>query len=221
MGTPQPVAASAKILTMAHENGSGPEVADRSELAVRAELLAELDAAVERLLAAAAASVSDDGLVDGSWTARDVVGHVTFWHESFARNVDDLVHARRPTPLRGRLSDLNERGVAEARTLPLDKTVDRLRAAHATIHASILSPSLGLIPYRVGSRSYTPDEHLAVVRDHIRVHARSLERTSNPAAGRPRALSATLSPVPGAVAAEIEDVVELSGPAPGPPTSAG
>jgi len=41
MGTPQPVAASAKILTMAHEIGSGPEVADRSELAVRAELLAE------------------------------------------------------------------------------------------------------------------------------------------------------------------------------------
>jgi hypothetical protein len=195
MGTPQPVAASAKILTMAHEIGSGPEVVDRSELAVRAELLAELDSAVEQLLAAAA-NVSDDVPVDGSWTVRDVVGHVTFWHESFARNVDDLVHARRPTPLRGRLSDLNERGVAEARTLPLDKTVDRLRAAHATIHASILSPSLGLIPYRVGSRSYTPDEHLAVVRDHIRAHARSLERTSNP--GRRQTTRAVRDVEPGA-----------------------
>ena len=100
---------------MAHKIGSGPEVADRTELAVRAELLDELDSAVERLLAAAAANVSDDVLVDGSWAVRDVVAHVTFWHESFARNVDDLVHARRPTPLRGRLSDLNERGVAQAR----------------------------------------------------------------------------------------------------------
>jgi hypothetical protein len=168
---------------MAHENGSGPEVANRSELAVRAELLAELDAAVERLLAAAA-NVSDDGLVDASWTVRDVVGHVTFWHESFARNVNDLVHGRRPTPLRGRLSDLNERGVAEARAVPPDTNVDRLRAAHATIRASIMSPTLGLIPYRVGSRPYTPGEHLEVVRDHIRAHARSLERASDPSRRR-------------------------------------
>lgn len=165
------------IPPMAHENSSGSEIADRSEPGVPAELLAELDLAVERLLAATA-GVSEDVLVDGSWAVRDVVAHVTFWHESFARNVDDLVHARRPTPLRGRLADLNERGVAEASSVPLDTIVDRFRAAHATIRASIVSPTLGLIPYRVGSRSYTPIEHLQVVRDHIRGHARSLERAS-------------------------------------------
>jgi hypothetical protein len=81
---------------MAPDDGSGSEVADRSEMAARAELLAELDSAVERLLAAAAATVSDDVLVDGSWTVRDVVGHVSFWHARFARNLDDLVHGRRP-----------------------------------------------------------------------------------------------------------------------------
>ncbi len=63
--------------------------------------------------------------------------------------------------------------------MPLDTIVYRLRAAHATIRASIVSPTLGLIPYRVGSRSYTPSEHLEVVRDHIRAHARSLERASD------------------------------------------
>jgi hypothetical protein len=165
---------------MAHENGSSSEVADRSELAVRTALLAELDSAVERLLTAAAANASADVLVDDVWAVRDVVGHVTFWHESFARNVDDLAHGRRPTPLRGRLSDLNEQGVAEARTVPLDTIVARLRAAHTTVGASILSPTLGLIPYRVGSRPYTPNEHLEVVRDHIRTHAHSLERASDP-----------------------------------------
>jgi hypothetical protein len=171
------------ILAMTHENGIAGVVGGPSESAVRAELLAELDSAVERLLAAAAGA-PDDALVDDSWTVHDVVGHVTFWHESFARNVDDLVHARRPTPLRGRLSDLNERGVAEARTVPLDAVIDRLRAAHATIRASILSPALGLIPYRVGSRPYTPGEHLQVVRDHVLAHARSLERVADPSRGR-------------------------------------
>jgi hypothetical protein len=103
------------ILPMAHRTGSRAGHADDAELAARAALLTGLDSAVEQLLAAAA-NPPADALVDDSWAVRDVVGHVTFWHESFARNVDDLVHGRRPTPLRGRLSDLNERGVAEART---------------------------------------------------------------------------------------------------------
>jgi hypothetical protein len=168
---------------MAHVAGSGPGITDRSEPDVRAGLLAEVDAAVERLLSAAGGA-PDDALVDGMWTVRDVVGHVTFWHESFARNVDDLVHGRRPTPLRGRLSDLNERGVAEARAVPLDAVIGRLRTAHATIRASILAPTLGLIPYRVGSRPYSPGEHLEVVRDHVLAHARSIERALDP--GRTR-----------------------------------
>lgn len=178
------------ILPMAHQTGSRAGGARGAELAARAALLAGLDSAVERLLAAAAANPSADA-VDDSWAVRDVVGHVTFWHESFARNVDDLVHGRRPTPLRGRLSDLNERGVAEARTLPPDVIVDRLRAAHATIRALVLSPSLGLIPYRVGSRPYAPDEHLEVVRDHILAHARSLEHVSDPG---PRRATRSIAP---------------------------
>jgi len=106
-------------------------------------------------------------------------GPPTLWHESFARNLDDLVQARRPSPLRGRLSELNERGVAEARTVSLDTLVERFRAAHATVRASIMSPTIGLTPYRVGSRPYSASEHVEVVRDHIRSHARSLERASD------------------------------------------
>jgi hypothetical protein len=126
-----------------------------------------------------------------TWAIRDVVGHVTFWHESFARNVDDLVHGRPPTPLRGRLADLNDRSVEDARAMPLGAVVDRFRAAHATVRDSILSPVLGLIPYRVGSRPYTPNEHLEVVRDHILTHAQSLERTSDP---RRRRTTRTIAP---------------------------
>jgi hypothetical protein len=179
-------------VVMAHviDSGSGPQ--DGPALDVRAGLAAELDAAVERLLTAAA-TTSPEVLVDGSWTVRDVVGHVTFWHESFARNVDDLVHGRRPTPLRGRLSDLNEQGVAEAGAVPLDTVIGRLRAAHATILAAIPSPTLGRIPYRVGSRPYTPDEHLRVVRDHVTAHARSIERACSPG---PVKVSSPASSVP-------------------------
>lgn len=165
---------------MASETDESPSGPARADLERRAALLGELESAVERLLAAVAAGPSADAPVSDAWSVRDVVGHVTFWHESFARNVDDLVHGRRPKPLRGRLTDLNERGVAEARNQPLDVVIGRLVAAQAMVGTAIMSPDLGLIPYRVGSRPYSPAEHLEIVRDHIRAHARGLERAWGP-----------------------------------------
>lgn len=161
---------------MADEAGTLPDSARHTALVERAALLADLEAAVERLLAAGAAHRSPDLSLGDAWTVRDVVGHLAFWHESFARNVDDLVHGRQPSPLRGRLADLNDRGVAEMRALPFGQVIGRLRAAQATIAAEILSPELGLVPYRVGSRAYSPADHLEIVRDHVIAHARQIER---------------------------------------------
>jgi hypothetical protein len=156
----------------------------------RVARLEQLDAAIERLICVFEAIPSPDQAVDDAWTARDVIGHLAFWHESFARNVDDLANDRVPTPLRGRLGDLNDRGVAEMRGRPVEEIVLRLLAAQAVVRAGILSPRLGLIPYRVGSRPYAPGEHLEVVRDHVAAHLRGLEsllrQESRTRPGRPR-----------------------------------
>ncbi len=148
----------------------------------RADRLAELEAILGELIAVAQRATSPTLLVDGEWTVHDVVAHIGFWQASFARNVDDLAAGRRPRPLRGRLADLNQRGVAEARPLPFDRVVADLRASQAVIRRRILEPSLGPIPYRVGSRAYLPDEHLDTVRDHVRGHLRVLERALDGAA---------------------------------------
>lgn len=58
-------------------------------------------------------------IYDG-WTAKDILGHIVFWHESFARNVRDIVNDTKPTPLKGKYSDLNQQCFDEMRT----KTVD-------------------------------------------------------------------------------------------------
>ncbi len=137
--------------------------------------LEQLDAAIERLICVFETLPSPDQALDDAWTARDVIGHLAFWHESFARNVDDLANGRVPTPLRGRLGDLNDRGVAEMRDRPIEEIVRRLLTAQALVREGILSPRLGLIAYRVGSRPYTPEEHLEVVRDHVAAHLRGLE----------------------------------------------
>ena len=95
-------------------------------------LLKRLDETVAHLIEVVRAASDPDTVVYEGWSAKDLLGHVTFWHESFARNVADLVHDRKPTPLKGRLSDLNQQGVADLRPCSLEEVIEPLRgrAAH-------------------------------------------------------------------------------------------
>ncbi len=138
-------------------------------------LLQHLNEAISQLLDFYQNVANLDIAVYEGWTAKDILGHITFWHESFARNVSDLVNDTKPTPLRGRFIDLNQRGVEEMRQYPLEKVLERLAIAHRTIQDDILNPKLTLIPYRKGSRDYTPEEHLDIVRGHIKEHLRGLK----------------------------------------------
>lgn len=113
------------------------------------------------------------------WTAKDVLCHLTFWHESFARNLHAVVHHQKPSPLKGTLAALNQQGVEVLRVNSVDTLVGRLLAAHAFIEAAILDPTIGLIPYRRGSRPYTADEHLEIVRAHIQRHTAHIHSARN------------------------------------------
>jgi len=143
------------------------------------EVLRErLNEIVKELIATCRALPDPDAPIYEGWSAKDVLGHVTFWHESFARNVADLVHDRPPTPLQGKLSDLNQQGVAELRPCSLAEVIGLLQAAQRSIQRNILNPKLILIPYRKGSRAYTPDEHLSIVIDHINAHLKAIRHAS-------------------------------------------
>jgi hypothetical protein len=141
----------------------------------KADLLHRLDETVARLIEVCRAVPDLDAAVYEGWSAKDILGHLTFWHESFARNVADLVHDRKPTPLKGKLSDLNQQGVDEMRPRSLAEVIGRLQAAQRIIHRHILDPKLTLIPYRKGSRDYTPEEYLGVVADHIQAHVKAIQ----------------------------------------------
>ncbi len=141
----------------------------------REALLQHLNEAISQLLDVCQNVANPDMAVYEGWTAKDILGHITFWHESFARNVNDLVNDIKPTPLKGKFIELNQRGVEEMRPYPLEKVIERLAIAHRIIQDNILNPKLTLIPYRKGSRDYTPEEHLDIVRGHIREHLRGLK----------------------------------------------
>lgn len=108
------------------------------------------------------------------WTAKDVLGHLTFWHESFARNLGDLAAGRSPSPLKGKLSEVNEQSVTSTRDVPVPALLKRLAKAQRIIRRDTRCAKVGLIPYRQGSRPYSRLEHLQVVHDHIGKHLRDL-----------------------------------------------
>ena len=144
----------------------------------REELLDRLNETVLQLVAGFQNVPNPDITVYEDWTAKDVLGHITFWHESFARNVSDLVEDIKPTPLRGKYSDLNKRCLDEMRALTVEDIVERLEAAHRVIQENILNAKLALIPYKKGSRDYTPEEHLDIVNEHIVEHLRAIRGAS-------------------------------------------
>jgi hypothetical protein len=144
----------------------------------RAELLQDLNETVTRLLDTYHALPDPNVEVYEFWSAGDVLAHLTFWHESFARNVDDLASARKPVPLKGRLSDLNQEGVDSMRHFSLHEVMHRFLSAQQVIRDNIFNPTLALIPYRMGSRDYTPEEHLEIVIGHIRQHLQDVRKAA-------------------------------------------
>jgi hypothetical protein len=140
----------------------------------RKVLLAQLNETIAKLLAVYQSMTDPDRMVYAEWTARDVLAHLTFWHESFARNVSDLVQGIKPTPLKGKFIDLNQQGVDEMRLHTLEQVMERLVVAHGIIQDNILNPRLMLIPYKKGSRDYSPEEHLDIVNEHIKEHLRDV-----------------------------------------------
>jgi hypothetical protein len=142
----------------------------------RLNLLSRLDNTIARLFTVYGGIEHPEMVVIGEWTAKDILGHIVFWHESFARNVYDIASNVKPTPLKGRLTDLNQQSVVEMQLYSTETLLLRLESAHLVIRQNIRNPGLELIPYRQGSRPYTPEEHLEIVDRHLSGHLNDIEK---------------------------------------------
>lgn len=144
----------------------------------REVLLKQLNETISQLFDVYKNMANPEIAVYEEWTAKDILMHIVFWHESFARNVRDIVNDIKPTPLKGKYSDLNQRCFDEMRTSTVEDISKRLEIAHCVIRENILNPKLVLIPYKKGSRDYTPDAHLDIVNEHIKDHLSDIRKAS-------------------------------------------
>lgn len=63
------------------------------------------------------------------WNAKDVLGHIIFWHESFARNISDLGKNIKLSPLKGKLSEVNKQSVKTTKNESVENLIKRLKEA--------------------------------------------------------------------------------------------
>lgn len=117
-----------------------------------------------------------DLMVYEFWSAKDILGHITFWHESFARNISDLGKGKTPNPLKGKLSEVNKLSVETTKTATIHELIERLKTAQRVIEEFINMESITSIPYKKGSRDYSREEHLEIVSNHIRKHLEDLKK---------------------------------------------
>lgn len=117
-----------------------------------------------------------DLMVYAKWSAKDILGHLSFWHASFARNLQDVSQGRQPNPLKGKLTEVNERSVAETRPQSIPELIISIKTSQQLIEEHIGNPAVKLIPYKKGSRDYSPAEHLEVVAAHIKRHIKDIRK---------------------------------------------
>ncbi|KJS06323.1 MAG: hypothetical protein VR77_05870 [Flavobacteriales bacterium BRH_c54] len=117
-----------------------------------------------------------DKMVYEYWNAKDVLGHITFWHESFARNISDLGKNIKPSPLKGKLSEVNKQSVETTKNESVENLIKRLKEAQNTIEEYVFLDKVNLIPYKKGSRDYSKLEHLEVVSNHIHKHLKDISK---------------------------------------------
>lgn len=140
------------------------------------EALKVLQERLQELTAFFKAKRNYQTMVYALWNAKDILGHITFWHESFARNISDLGNDIKPTPLKGKLSEVNQASVETTKKVSIKNLLTRIVEAQKTIEAHIHNPNIQSIPYKKGSRDYSRLEHLQVVEAHIKKHLKDLKK---------------------------------------------
>jgi hypothetical protein len=116
---------------------------------------------LEKLIAFFENRFDSNKMVYEYWNAKDILGHITFWHESFARNISDLGKGIKPSPLTGKLSEVNKQSVETTKNDSIE---------------NLILDRINLRPYKKGSRDYSRSEHLEVVSNHIHKHLKDISK---------------------------------------------
>jgi len=121
----------------------------------------------------------DDAQVYDEWSVKDILAHVTFWHEYYADNLESEEKNEKPQLFKGKYTDINKSGVDSLNQFSVKALIKRLRAAHNRILKVVENGKVKKMTYKEGSRDYTISELLDSVNHHIHHHMVDVKRSLN------------------------------------------
>ena len=144
----------------------------------RAEAIARLDATVAQV-AGELPALPSPTVPHAGWGAHEVLSHIVFWHETYARVLEPLSRGRDPILLDGVFREFNRIAVARLRNVPDVALAARLRRANVIVAAALAAlPPGARIRIRTGAKPRGPREFADGVDAHLRGHLAELRHLS-------------------------------------------
>jgi hypothetical protein len=142
----------------------------------RAQTVARLGESVEAF-ACALESMPETALTRAEWGPREILCHIVFWHETYARIAHAINTGQDPMPLVGTFPEFNRRSVIELGGVPITVLVARLRRAQRRFAVELLAMnSRSRMTIKIGARGRGPLEFALKTDAHIRGHLDEVRR---------------------------------------------
>jgi hypothetical protein len=110
------------------------------------------------------------------WTVKEVLCHITFWHENYAANYEAMVNNQKPPLFDGLGYELNRLSVSTLKKYPANELIERLRKAQTSLYNSIMVAEIPQMKYTARWRVYTTEEFLVMIGRHFLTHAKQVKR---------------------------------------------
>jgi hypothetical protein len=101
--------------------------------------LDNLNTAYYKFIEAAKIVNQDFVVYKEGWTKKDIVAHVAFWHEYYAKVVSALAEKQKSVLLAGDYTDINKHGVQTFRKYSLKQIINKLNTSHKIITSNIIN----------------------------------------------------------------------------------
>ena len=110
------------------------------------------------------------------WGPREVLIHLVFWHEQYARIGEDMAAKRQPVMLRGTFKELNRTAVAENNSVPVETLIERWDSAHKRfVHVAKMRNAHHLkFSLREKSKQWPMADIIRLAAGHIQNHQSDL-----------------------------------------------
>lgn len=141
--------------------------------------IAELDGAIDELLAYCRQVPDGPVSPTGPWGAKEVLAHLLFWHTFTCESVEGVLAGREPQPPQGKTDELNAQAAAQHARTPIAALADAFVAVNRRLIAAMRQlpdPSV-IVMRRPDGAQFNAPERLTHVAGHIRRHLAELRQS--------------------------------------------